>query len=239
MTSNSNRTVIAASFAAGFTVASLLRFLDKRRTNYKNRQNAGALIEGKDASMFWGDRNELTKISDNGRFLPGDFYGKVVRDTVVVCVDCLIVRFNTLTKRNECLLVERAGEPVKGAWWLPGGRLFKGESFFDGAIRKAREETGLHNVQPLQVLGFYNTFFPTSSWDTDTVKGTQTVQPIVLVRLQENAEILLDKTSERYRWIGIDPDEAIMNGEDKYVIDGLLKLQAWNSTFGETSGLDI
>jgi len=65
------------------------------------------------------------------------------------------------------------------------------------------------------------------------------VQPIVLVRLQENAEILLDKTSERYRWIGIDPDEAIMNGEDKYVIDGLLKLQAWNSTFGETSGLDI
>lgn len=81
-----------------------------------------------------------------------------------------------MTNRKECLLVERATEPVKGVWWLPGGRLFKGETFFDGAIRKAKEETGLDNVKPIQVLGFYNTFFPTSAWDTDECKGTQTVQ---------------------------------------------------------------
>lgn len=168
-------------------------------------------------------------------------------------------RFNPLTNRKECLLVERATEPVKGVWWLPGGRLFKGETFFDGAIRKAKEETGLDNVKPIQVLGFYNTFFPTSAWDTDDCKGTQTVQvsltmitalyfletmmvklisitcyqPIVLVEVERAAEVMLDKTSERYRWIGLDPDQAIKDGEDKYVVDALLKLQAWNLTYGE------
>jgi len=57
----------------------------------------------------------------------------------------------------ECLLVERGSEPVKGVWWLPGGRIYKGETFFDAAIRKVKEETGLIG-KPIQVLGFYNTF---------------------------------------------------------------------------------
>jgi ADP-ribose pyrophosphatase YjhB (NUDIX family) len=120
---------------------------------------------------------------------------------------------------------------VKGTWWLPGGRLFKGETFFDGALRKAKEETGLDDVEAVQILGFYNTFFPTSAWDTDTEKGTQTVQPIILVKVQKGAEIILDNTSERYRWIGLCPDDAIRNGEDKYVVDALSKLQAWDSTY--------
>ena len=111
--------------------------------------------------------------------------------------------------------------------------MFKGESFFDGAVRKAKEETGLEDITPLQVIGFYNTFFPTSAWDTETEKGTQTVQPIVLVKVQGFSDIVLDKTSERYRWITICPKEAEQNGEDKYVIDALRKLQAWNSTFGK------
>ena len=58
-------------------------------------------------------------------------------------------------------------------------------------------------------------------------------QPIVLVEVERAAEVMLDKTSERYRWIGLDPDQAIKDGEDKYVVDALLKLQAWNSTYGE------
>jgi len=167
-----------------------------------------------------------------------------VRHTVVVCVDCLIVKFNVHTQRFECLLVERADEPAKNLWWLPGGRLYKGETFFDGALRKVKEETGMDNekegnsIVPIQVLGFYNTFFPTSSWDTDAEKGTQTVQPIVLVKIETNhSDILLDRTSERYRWIGLDPEEAKRNGEDRYVVDALLKYQAWNTSYGSTSGI--
>eukprot|EP00551_Chaetoceros_affinis_P010695 CAMPEP_0203675732 /NCGR_PEP_ID=MMETSP0090-20130426/21941_1 /ASSEMBLY_ACC=CAM_ASM_001088 /TAXON_ID=426623 /ORGANISM="Chaetoceros affinis, Strain CCMP159" /LENGTH=254 /DNA_ID=CAMNT_0050542041 /DNA_START=61 /DNA_END=825 /DNA_ORIENTATION=- len=253
--STPSRTIITASFLTGFALASFLRLLDKRKTNAKNRTNAGAYDEGNDVTMFYGsteqDHDNQEYIAKEKQYLSADLYGQIVRNTVVVCVDCLIVKFNVHTNRHECLLVERADEPAKNLWWLPGGRLYKGETFFDGALRKVKEETGLDTtstnsdgttstnvIRPIQVLGFYNTFFPTSSWDTDTDKGTQTVQPIILVKIETaHTEILLDRTSERYRWIGLDPEEAKSNGEDRYVIDALLKYQAWDLSYGSTSGI--
>jgi ADP-ribose pyrophosphatase YjhB (NUDIX family) len=228
-------------------------------------------------SLFYGDVTELTTIPESRRYLPTDMYRTMVLDAVVCCVDILAVR--TTTRRRggggggggttaaqqmtkECLLVERAAEPVKGVWWLPGqyflypsriyiyvyiyivvssfhylflvigGRLWKGETFFAAAIRKAREETGLINVRPVQVLGVWNTFFPTSNWDTSDKKGTQTVNPIVLIELlDDDADVQLDTTSENYRWIGLDPNTAIANGEDRYVVQALLRLQAWDPQY--------
>jgi len=234
----SNRTAVAVSFTLGFTVASLFRYIENRRAKKKNRLNAGAGPEGTDFSLFWGPVETLTQTPQSKKFLPSEVYSKLVRDCVVCCVDCVIVRHNPLTNRKECLLLERSTEPAKGLWWLPGGRLFKGETFFDCATRKAKEETGLEDVTPIQVLGFYNTFFPTSAWDSKEEKGTQTVAPIILMEIGEDSGdasgILLDKTSERYRWIGLDPEEAISNKEDKYVVGALLRLQAWDSTYGKT-----
>jgi ADP-ribose pyrophosphatase YjhB (NUDIX family) len=183
-------------------------------------------------SLFYGNVDELTKVTDARKFLPSELYGKMVRDCVVTCVDCLLVRINLATQRKECLLVERASEPVKGYWWLPGGRLLKGETFFQAALRKAQQETGLDCVKPIQVLGVWNTFFPTSHWDTPESKGTQTVQPIVLVEIEKpGADVVLDATSERYRWIGLDPEEAKANGEDQYVLEALFRLRAWDPTY--------
>ena len=192
---------------------------------------AGATVEGDDLSLFYGNVLELTTITESRKFLPENVYSKLVHDCIVCCVDILLVRIDESGKK-QCLLVERASEPVKGVWWLPGGRLLKGETFFSAAIRKAQQETGLVDVRPIQVLGVWNTFFPTSHWDTDTEKGTQTVNPIVLVELQTpGADVVLDDTCERWRWIGLDPDEASANGDDKYVVGALRRLQAWNATY--------
>mmetsp|Transcript_5081 Transcript_5081/g.7362 ORF Transcript_5081/g.7362 Transcript_5081/m.7362 type:complete len:115 (+) Transcript_5081:334-678(+) len=112
--------------------------------------------------------------------------------------------------------------------------MLKGETFFDAAKRKAKGETGLDAsiIRPIQVLGVWNTFFPTSHWDTDTQKGTQTVNPIVLVELdQPGVEIQLDETSENYKWIGLCPKEATKNGEDRYVLQALWRLHQWNPTY--------
>jgi ADP-ribose pyrophosphatase YjhB (NUDIX family) len=156
-------------------------------------------------SLYYGDISQLTTVTNSKKLLPSELYGQLVRDCVVCCVDCLLVRRRRIKDddtRNtkECLLVLRSSEPVKGVWWLPGGRLFKGETFFAAAQRKAREETGLTNVTCIQVLGVWNTFFPTSNWDTESDKGTQTVNPIVLVELNDDdADVKLDDTSEEVR----------------------------------------
>jgi ADP-ribose pyrophosphatase YjhB (NUDIX family) len=44
---------------------------------------------------------------------------------------------------DKILLVERAGEPLKGYWSLPGGLLETGEYLEDAVRREIREETGL------------------------------------------------------------------------------------------------
>lgn len=53
------------------------------------------------------------------------------------------------------LVVRRATEPLKGEWSIPGGVLELGETLRTGAVREAREETGLE-VVPVEVLEVYD-----------------------------------------------------------------------------------
>ena len=64
------------------------------------------------------------------------------------CVGVLVV------DRGRVLLVERAIEPFKGYWDIPGGFLESDEHPAEGAKREMVEETGLV-VEPAEVLGFW------------------------------------------------------------------------------------
>jgi len=55
---------------------------------------------------------------------------------------------------DSILLVQRAKEPLKGYWSLPGGALETGETLAEGIVREVREETGLE-VEPLTVLEIF------------------------------------------------------------------------------------
>lgn len=245
LSSKQTKTVAALAFGAGFALASFIQLSNGRKKKEALRRHAGATVEGRDLSLYYYQECEAddpsgTDIPERRRFLPKEFYGDMVRDCIVCCVDIVLVRTSPVTKKQECLLVERGTEPAKGIWWWPGGRMFKGETFFDTALRKMRDETGIESkdAKCVQVLGVYNTFFPTSAWDTETEQGTQTVNPIVLIVLPEDGksqDVLLDRTSERFKWIGLDPDEAEANGEDRYVLEGLRRLAAWQETHGTTN----
>ena len=145
----------------------------------------------------------------------------------------MIVRVNKLTEKRECLLVERHDEPVKGHWWFPGGRILKGETFFQAALRKTYEETGLRDAASTQVLGVFNTFFKKSNWEAEgeSFAGTQTMNVAILVEVSDDAEILVDHTIDRFRWTEIDDPKG---HEDAYIRACLKRLTAWEGTFSRT-----
>jgi ADP-ribose pyrophosphatase YjhB (NUDIX family) len=118
--------------------------------------------------------------------LPKDFYELAVEALPLVCVDIVCRRKSD----GKILLFYRRDPPVATVWWLPGGRIFKGETFYDTAIRKIRDETGNKNaiVKPLGVLGVWNTFFPDSCHDANRKEGragTQTINISVACEIDD------------------------------------------------------
>jgi len=60
---------------------------------------------------------------------------------------------------GKILLVERAKDPLKGYWSLPGGILETGEKLEEGIRREVREETGLE-VDGLSVFEIFERIMP-------------------------------------------------------------------------------
>jgi len=59
----------------------------------------------------------------------------------------------------KILLVERAKEPLKGYWSLPGGILETGEKLDTAIRREVLEETGLE-VEPLSIFEIFERIMP-------------------------------------------------------------------------------
>ena len=52
---------------------------------------------------------------------------------------------------GDVLLIRRGGEPMLGAWSLPGGALELGETTAEGVAREVFEETGVR-VRPVEIV---------------------------------------------------------------------------------------
>lgn len=85
------------------------------------------------------------KASRRKGYIPRALYEKIHASMPILCVDLLVVR------NGKVLLVKRKIEPAKDKWWLPGGRLMRGESIKDAAVRILKDETGL-KAEPLSIV---------------------------------------------------------------------------------------
>ena len=82
--------------------------------------------------------------------------GKYVYDwpRPMVTVDAIVFAF--FGRRVKLLLVNRANEPFKGKWALPGGFIEIDEELEDAVARELAEETGLTGV-PLEQMYTFGT----------------------------------------------------------------------------------
>ncbi len=132
-------------------------------------------------------------------FIEKSTYQQAVHQLPIVCVDIFLYN----PKLETYLLVYRKNAPAKDTWWLPGGRLHKGESFFEAAKRKCWDEVKV-KVLPLKQLGTYSTVFPDSEWQCQT----HTINTVVLAILssEETPEVNLEHGGYQWRHLTQPPD---------------------------------
>ena len=53
---------------------------------------------------------------------------------------------------DKVLLIKRGNPPRQGDWSLPGGKQNVGETIIEAALREGREETGLTDIVPLDII---------------------------------------------------------------------------------------
>lgn len=109
----------------------------------------------------------------------------------IVCVDCLVVN-----NKGEYLLVKRKNEPLKGEYWVPGGRVHKNEKLVDAVHRKMREEIGV-DVDVIENVGFFEEFFDATEQNAEG--GVHSISVVYRVKPRSN-KIKLDDQSIEWGW---------------------------------------
>jgi len=63
-----------------------------------------------------------------------------------------------ISKENSLLFLRRNNSPAKGQWWVPGGRIRKGETLGEALYREVKEETGLEVIKS-KLVNVYSRMF--------------------------------------------------------------------------------
>jgi colanic acid biosynthesis protein WcaH len=133
-------------------------------------------------------------------YIPEGTFREFVARMPQVCVETVVERPD-----GSVLLARRTNEPVRGEWFWPGSRLYKGERLEDAARRVGREELGLDLVIGDR-LGVYE-----HRWETSAPGPSRhTINVVFRARAATEklspADVTLDDQHDAVRFV--QPDEV-------------------------------
>lgn len=98
--------------------------------------------------------------ADDG-WLTDDAFRQVVAYTPLVSLDFVVTN-----SQGQWLLGQRLNRPARGSWFVPGGRVRKGEALEAAARRLTQNEIGQPNeLADMRFLGVYQHFYADSMLD--------------------------------------------------------------------------
>lgn len=121
----------------------------------------------------------------------------------LVSIDLLVVN-----ERGRMLVGRRLNPPAKGSWFVPGGRIRKGELLDDAFLRISLSELGKAYPRSVSKMeGLYDHVYPDDFTGSAAEGGTHYVVLAHRLVLSAAELALPDAQHNAYRWI--DADEAM------------------------------
>jgi colanic acid biosynthesis protein WcaH len=128
--------------------------------------------------------------------LEDDEFIRVVKNTPLVSLD-LVIR----SKENKLLMGMRVNEPAAGSWFVPGGRIRKGESIEEAFLRITKAELGLsYSIDAARLFGAFTHKYQTNFAH---VPGVSTHYVVLAYELQIDIDLkrLPAEQHSEYRWL--------------------------------------
>ncbi len=141
------------------------------------------------------EENHFGKCSKVTEFLDKTFYQEAIEKLPIICVDILVVD----PSAEKYLVLLRKMKPKKNVYWVPGGRMNKGETFFESAKRKCWEK-GRIEVKTKKVLGIYNLMFPDSEWNSS---AHNPVVAILATYDSQKGSVSHDELHKNHKWLSL------------------------------------
>ena len=134
-----------------------------------------------------------TQLTHQG-WLSDDAFRQVVAHTPLISLDFVVTN-----PQGEWLLGQRVNRPAQGSWFVPGGRVRKGERLEGAARRLTRNELGQASaLAEMRFLGVYQHFYADSMLDPEL--STHYVVLAYQLMLEPDLETLPRQQHGGYRW---------------------------------------
>lgn len=128
-------------------------------------------------------------------------FEQLVKNAPLFAIDLVV-----LNQHNQILIGKRVNEPAKGAWFVPGGRVFKNEPLAEAFERITKAEVGLSlRYDQASFIGLFDHFYDNSVFGDDI--NTHYINATHLVRIKNEKLVLPKLQHKAYRLIGLDDVE--------------------------------
>ena len=124
-------------------------------------------------------------------------YKDILEVLPVLCVDIALVH------QGKYILVKRSNHPKKDLWWVPGGRVHKGETVENACHRKVKEELNIE-ITNLRLIGYYEDLYENNDFELEDMIHTVS---IVFEATTKSLDITLDDQSSDWDFFDNLPKE--------------------------------
>ncbi len=138
-------------------------------------------------------------------------FKQIIQNTPLISIDLIVKNIN-----GQYLLGYRTNKPAKDTWFVPGGRIKKGETIEQAFSRITTAELGIEfKLKQAEYLGLYEHIYPNDNYFNDSEIGTtHYIVHGFQIDLESNLNTLPKEQHADYWWAS---KEELLNNENVHI----------------------